>query len=149
MEYKILNDMVVTEVSHQWHVEVEGKFYLISYSFRGHEVFVFPTNAKGEWIDSSEILGMTHTSSHREGLEALIEYLEDQDSMEDEDEEESNTLSECEALERFDDFLNEVYPSVSICGYDYDAARAFKEVDPIAYREEFNNWLDSEGLELE
>ncbi len=66
-----------------------------------------------------------------------------------EDEEESKTISEHDALERFDDFLNEVHPSVNICGYDYDAARSLKEVVPIAYREEFNNWLDSEGLELE
>lgn len=58
-------------------------------------------------------------------------------------------ISEYDATERFDDFLNEMYEPIRLCGYDYDAARAFKEVDPIAYRQEFNNWLDSEGLELE
>lgn len=58
-------------------------------------------------------------------------------------------IHECEALERFDDFLNEVYPTISICGYDYDPARALKQCDEVAYREEFNNWLDLEGLELE
>jgi hypothetical protein len=58
-------------------------------------------------------------------------------------------ISECEALERFEDFLNEIYPPVNVCGYDYDAGRALKQLDPIAFREEFNNWLDSEELELE
>lgn len=61
----------------------------------------------------------------------------------------AQTISEREALERFDDFLNEVYPTISICGYDYDPARALKNCDQVAYREEFNNWLDAEGLELE
>lgn len=58
-------------------------------------------------------------------------------------------IHEREALERFDDFLNEVYPTISICGYDYDPAQALKQCDEVAYREEFNNWLDHEGLELE
>lgn len=58
-------------------------------------------------------------------------------------------ISEYNAIERFDDFLNEVHPLVHICGYYYDAARALKQCDEIAYREEFNNWLDSEDLELE
>lgn len=67
----------------------------------------------------------------------------------DSEEEESKTIHECEALERFDDFLNECWEPVKICGYTYDPARALKQCDEVAYREEFNNWLDSEGLELE
>lgn len=69
--------------------------------------------------------------------------------VEEDSEEESSAISEREALERFDDFLNECWETVSICGYDYDPAQALKECDPTAYRVEFNNWLDSEGLELE
>lgn len=53
-------------------------------------------------------------------------------------------LDEQEAEDAFDEFLNEVHPVVSICGYDYDAARAFKEIDPIAYRVDFLNWVDSQ-----
>lgn len=64
-------------------------------------------------------------------------------------EEDSNTIGEHAALERFDDFLNEIHETVTICGYNYDPAQALKMCDEIAYREEFNNWLDSEGLELE
>jgi hypothetical protein len=66
-----------------------------------------------------------------------------------EEEETPKTIGEREALERFEDSLNEIYPAVSVCGYDYDAGRALRELDPTAFREEFNNWLDSEGLELE
>lgn len=57
-------------------------------------------------------------------------------------------ITETDADERFQDSLNECYGTVSIAGYEYDPARVLKEVDPIAYLEEFNNWLDSEGLEL-
>lgn len=53
-------------------------------------------------------------------------------------------LSEHEAEEMFEEFLNELYPTVSVCGYDMDPARVLKEVDPTAYREEFLNWLDSQ-----
>lgn len=65
------------------------------------------------------------------------------------EEETSNKISEHDAHERFDEFLNECWETVHICGYDYDPARALKMCDEVAYREEFNNWLDSEGLELE
>jgi hypothetical protein len=57
-------------------------------------------------------------------------------------------MREWEAEEAYDDMLNECYPVVSLGGYDYDHARAFKSVDPIAYRCGMLDWLDSEGIEL-
>jgi len=33
----------------------------------------------------------------------------------------------------YDEFLNELYGDVNICGYTYTASRALKLVDPIAY----------------
>lgn len=68
---------------------------------------------------------------------------------EEDDEEESGPeeLDEAEADERFQDLLNDIYPTVTIAGYDYDPARVLKDVDPIAYREEFNNWMDNEERE--
>ena len=45
---------------------------------------------------------------------------------------------------RYDEFLDEVYGEVKIGGYFYSTSHALKEVDPIAYREGFNNWIDSE-----
>lgn len=66
-----------------------------------------------------------------------------------EESEDSKTISKYDALERFDDFLNECWENVWVCGLEFTSSRALKELDPIAYREEFNNWVDQEGLELE
>jgi len=58
-------------------------------------------------------------------------------------------MNEQKALELYDDFLNEVYPDLIIAGYNYDTAIALKELDPIAYRCGFNDWCDSEGIEVD
>lgn len=52
--------------------------------------------------------------------------------------------SEWQAHEAFEMFLNDIGETVTLFGYEYDPARLFKLADPIAYREEFNNWLDSQ-----
>ena len=52
-----------------------------------------------------------------------------------------------DAVNAFEDMLDEVCGPVIIAGHSYDAAYALKEVDPIAYREAFLNWLDSEGVD--
>lgn len=54
------------------------------------------------------------------------------------------TYNDRELETRFDEFLDECYPEVKIAGYTYSTSHALKEIDPIAYREGFNNWLDSE-----
>lgn len=66
-----------------------------------------------------------------------------------EEEETPKTIGEREALERFDDMLDEIYGVVRFGSLEWATSRVLKEMDPTAYREEFNNWLDSEGLELE
>jgi hypothetical protein len=147
MQYTILDKSIKTEVSHWWHIKVEGEFYIVSASFPANEVMVFPTNAECEWLSSDDVAVVTHTLDHKEGIAALIQALSERED--DEEEEEETSISERDALERFDEYLNEVNGLVSICGYHYDAARSLKMVDEVAYREEFNNWLDSEGLELE
>lgn len=59
-------------------------------------------------------------------------------------------IEEYDAINGFDDYLNGIYPdNVMVCGSEFLPSRALKELDPTAYREMFNNWLDSEGLELE
>jgi len=50
-------------------------------------------------------------------------------------------ITEIEALEMYDDFLDEVYGDADICGFKYQSSRALKEVDPTAYRCGFNDWL--------
>ena len=41
----------------------------------------------------------------------------------------------------FREYLDEVYEDIDICGYKYQPSRTLQEVDPVCYREEFNNWL--------
>lgn len=61
---------------------------------------------------------------------------------------EENSISESDALKRFDDMLDEICSPVRFGSLEWGMSRVLKEMDPTAYREEFNNWLDSEGLEL-
>lgn len=51
-------------------------------------------------------------------------------------------LTEFELQDMFNEMLDEIYEAVSICGYTYIASHALKEIDPIAYEEEYNNWID-------
>lgn len=58
-------------------------------------------------------------------------------------------LQEHEAIEQFNEYLDDVYDEVDIAGYLYSVSHALERVDPIAYREAFNNWCDEEGIEVE
>lgn len=51
--------------------------------------------------------------------------------------------SQSDAEEAFEEFLDDIYGKVTICGYEYSSAIALKFVDCISYDEEFNNWLAS------
>lgn len=53
-------------------------------------------------------------------------------------------LTEDDLYDRYDDMLDEVTGEVEIAGYSYSASYAFKNIDPIAYRCGFGDWLDSE-----
>lgn len=55
-------------------------------------------------------------------------------------------ISESDAIEQYDQLLNDCYGEINICGYHYNAAYALKRLDSIAYGEGLNNWLDSENL---
>lgn len=78
-------------------------------------------------------------------VEAYYAWQDAEWAEDDEDEtEEVEELSENEADDKFQDYMNELNPVVSIAGIDYDPARVLKEVDPISYRQEFLNWVDSE-----
>lgn len=57
-------------------------------------------------------------------------------------------IEESEALLLYDTMLNEVYGEVDICGYKYASAHALYELDQIAYRTGFNDWLDGERLTI-
>ena len=50
-------------------------------------------------------------------------------------------MEEYELLQQYDEMLNECHPMVELCGMQYEPAYALKELDPIAYRVGFNDWL--------
>lgn len=58
------------------------------------------------------------------------------------------TITENEAEEMFNQFLDEIYPEINI-GVTFSPSRVLKELDPIAYQCGLNDWLDSENLEVE
>jgi hypothetical protein len=55
-------------------------------------------------------------------------------------------IEENKAKTQYDELLDECYPTVKVCGYDFSPSYALKELDPIAYRCGFGDWLDSENL---
>ena len=55
-------------------------------------------------------------------------------------------VSEYDALNSYDEMLDEVYEDIQIAGSSYGTSYALKEIDPIAYRVGFLDWLDSEEL---
>ena len=57
-------------------------------------------------------------------------------------------IDEKQALEMFDEMLDECFDRFKLGSLEYCASNVFKAVDEIAYRQEFLNWLDSENLEL-
>lgn len=57
----------------------------------------------------------------------------------------SETATEATLTEQFDDMLNETNPPYPIGGVVLFPAAALKRTDPIAYRQAFLDWLDSEG----
>lgn len=44
----------------------------------------------------------------------------------------------------FQEWLDDSYGEVDIAGYSMSTGRVLREVDYTAFREEFNNWLDSQ-----
>lgn len=55
-------------------------------------------------------------------------------------------MYEHEAEDMYEEFLNESYEPVTICGYTYDAGRALRKLDPPAFTEGYLAWLDAEDI---
>jgi len=47
---------------------------------------------------------------------------------------------------KYDDFLNECYPEIKIEGLTFRPSQILKEVDPIAYNDCYNDFLNTENL---
>lgn len=52
-------------------------------------------------------------------------------------------LTDYDLEQRWDEWLDEVYGEVKIAGGTYQTSRVLKEVDEVAYRTGYNDWLDS------
>lgn len=57
--------------------------------------------------------------------------------------------TEHELRSMFDDYLNSTTNTVVLWGMHYEPAYVLREVDPIAYRCMFADWMSEEGLDYE
>ena len=57
-------------------------------------------------------------------------------------------IPENTAKDQFDEMLNE-QGEIVIAGITFDPARILKEIDPIAYEEEFSNWADAMSYDFD
>ena len=53
-------------------------------------------------------------------------------------------LDDYDLHELFDSMLDELYGTVEVVGLTFDVVTVFKELDPIAYRCSYIDWLSSE-----
>ncbi len=51
---------------------------------------------------------------------------------------------EDEAYAAYDEMLDECYGTVTVAGFEFDTSRALKDLDPVAYRCGYVDWLDAE-----
>ena len=52
-------------------------------------------------------------------------------------------LEEYELENLYKDLIDQTTEAINIWGMEYEASRVLQEVDPIAYRVGFNDWLDT------
>jgi len=43
-----------------------------------------------------------------------------------------------------EEFLNEIYGEISVCGYEYSAGNALKDLDPCAFRQAVQEYADNQ-----
>lgn len=53
-------------------------------------------------------------------------------------------FTDSEMEDRYEELLNEVYGEVDIAGYSMSTGHVLREMDYTAFREGFNDWIDSE-----
>jgi len=59
-----------------------------------------------------------------------------------------NGYAEADALDAYNEILDEVYGTVTVAGMEYETSRVLAEIDPIAYRCGFSDYV-SEWREVE
>ena len=56
---------------------------------------------------------------------------------------EGELFAESELEDAFSECLDDCWEPASVCGYEYAAGRALRELDPVAFRCGFLDWLDA------
>lgn len=54
-----------------------------------------------------------------------------------------------ELLAEYRDMLDEIHADYAVSGITFTASRVLEELDPIAFRCGFDDWLDAEGIDLD
>lgn len=57
---------------------------------------------------------------------------------------EGELFTEGELEDRFAEALDDCWEPVSVCGFVFDAGRALRKLDPIAFRESFLAWINAQ-----
>lgn len=133
-----------------WHIKVEDAYYIVSANtvpYSGPETYIFKSDEDATFNGGDTVVEYRGTLDHKLAIAELFKVLAEE--SEEEDEETSNTISERDAHQRFDEFLDEIHGTVKCGELEWDMSRVLKEMDPTAYRCGLNDWLDAEGLELE
>ena len=60
-----------------------------------------------------------------------------------------NITTMSEAIEAYDDMLNEIHEWPVIGGISFAPSDILRECDPIAYRVGFHDWIDAEGIDTD
>lgn len=55
--------------------------------------------------------------------------------------------TEEQLMEMFEETFDEIYGEVKFGQLSYQASYVLKEIDPIAYKQAFLDWIDMEGFE--
>ena len=55
----------------------------------------------------------------------------------------AEVISYSDALEMYNEYLNDCNPTIKLCGIEFDPAYALKELDPIAYNCGFSDYCSA------
>jgi hypothetical protein len=64
------------------------------------------------------------------------------------DENHKMELIEEEAIERYSELLDELFPIVTLGSLEFNPSRIIKELDPIAFKTMMLEWEDRENIEI-
>lgn len=97
----------------------------------------FVTEVKGDALEAMQDVWNDVESFTRAELGGVPDWADYVDL-------EGRLWSNFEAQDMFADSLGDSYGTVSVCGYEFDAGYALRELDPTAFRCGLLDWLDAQ-----